>query len=197
MAETFQDKLARVLREEVAVVDYDPSWPRRFEEERARLRELLPANLVRRIEHFGSTAVPGLAAKPIIDILVEVPSLFEARRRIVPVLEAEGYEYFWRPTFGGELPAYYAWFIKRDVNGNRTHHLHLIESHFSQWDSLLFRDYLIDHPDAAAEYGELKRSLSSRHRYDREAYSKAKGEFIRRITRMAKQYYRKAGPKGC
>lgn len=189
--ETLDEKLARVLKEEVAVVPYDPRWPEMFERERAHLSASLPADLVKRIEHFGSTAVPGLAAKPIVDMLVEVTSLDETRRRIAPVLESQGYDYFWRPTWGDDTPPFYAWFIKRDEKGNRTHHIHMVESHFEHWDRLLFRDYLIEHPDVALEYGNLKTRLSGKHRNDRVAYTQAKSDFIGRVMGLARQHYRK------
>lgn len=187
--ESFQDRLARVLQERVAIVDYDPVWPQLFAEEKAHLLECLPTQLIRRIEHFGSTAVPGCSAKPIIDILVEVRDLGEARRTVVPILEKQGYEYFWRPSFGDSIQPYYAWFIKRDQADRRTHHIHLVESHFAQWETLLFRDYLIDHPGVAAEYNQLKKELSTRYRADRAAYTQAKGMFIRKITKKAKILY--------
>ena len=155
----------------------------------------LPADLVKRIEHFGSTAVPGLMAKPIVDILVEVSSLAEKRKRIAPILEAQGYEYFWRPSFGDNIPPFYAWFIKRDRNGNRTHHIHMVKTHFEHWDRLLFRDYLIEHPDIAQKHGNLKMKLSVAHHNDRVAYTQAKSDFIRRVTEKAKRYYTKARPE--
>jgi GrpB-like predicted nucleotidyltransferase (UPF0157 family) len=189
--ETLEEKIARVLKEEVVVVPYDPCWPGMFERERLHLKSCLPAGLVRRVEHFGSTAVPGLAAKPIVDMLVEVASLDETREKIVPILEAQGYDYFWRPTWGDDTPPFHAWFIKRDGNGNRTHHIHMVEAHFEHWDRLLFRDYLIDHPDAAREYGRLKTALSEAHQGDRIAYTQAKSDFIRDVTERAKRFYRK------
>ena len=192
MAESYQDKIARVLKESVALTEYDPGWPERFEEEKLHLQSCLPDELIRRIEHFGSTSIPGLCAKPIIDILVEVTNLTEARTRIVPLLEQQGYEYFWRPSFGNDIPPYYAWFIKRDRRGNRTHHIHMLESHYKQWESLLFRDYLVENPDVAREYGELKKTLLEDYHGDRAAYTQAKGDFIRRVTKMAREYYRKS-----
>lgn len=189
--ETLEEKVTRVLKDEVAVVPYDPRWPKMFEQERLHLLSCLPIDLVKRIEHFGSTAVPALSAKPIVDILVEVTSLDETKLRIAPILEAQGYDYFWRPSWGNDTPPFYAWFIKRDKNGNRTHHIHMVESHFEHWDRLLFRDYLIDHPDVAQEYGNLKMRLSSTHENDRVSYTQAKSDFIRRITETAKRYYRK------
>ena len=172
---------------------YDHRWPERFEQERLHLLSCLPANLIRRIEHFGSTAVPGLSAKPIVDILVEVTSLDETQEQIVPILESQGYDYFWRPSSGNDTPPFYAWFIKRDQNGNRTHHIHMVESHFKHWDRLLFRDYLIEHPDIAIEYGNLKMRLTGVHPSDRIAYTQAKSDFVRQVTTIAKQYYGKTG----
>ncbi|MFZ3048820.1 MAG: GrpB family protein [Desulfatirhabdiaceae bacterium] len=190
--ETLDEKVARVVKEEVTVVRYDPRWPEMFESERLHLMSCLPADLVNRIEHYGSTAVPGLPAKPIVDILVEVTSLDETRQRVAPVLEAQGYDYFWRPSWGDDTPPFYAWFIKRDKNGNRTHHIHMVEFQFQHWDRLLFRDYLIAHPEVALEYGNLKMRLSCAHQNDRVAYTQAKSDFIRQVTETAKRYYRKA-----
>ena len=190
--EALEEKIARVLKEEVAIVPYDPRWPAMFEQERLHLLSCLPADLVKRIEHFGSTAVPGLSAKPIVDILVEVTSLEETRQVIAPILEAQGYDYFWRPSHGADTPPFYAWFIKRDGNRNRTHHIHMVEAQFEHWDRLLFRDYLVEHPDVARAYGNLKTKLSDEHHADREAYTQAKGAFVGEVTEKAKRYYRTA-----
>ncbi|MBD3308865.1 GrpB family protein [candidate division KSB3 bacterium] len=186
--ETLKEKIARVVNEEIAVVPYDPRWPQMFAEERRHLFSCLPSDLVKRIEHFGSTAVPGLAAKPIVDMLVEVTSLAETRQRIAPLLEAQGYDYFWRPTWGEATPPFYAWFIKRDQHGSRTHHIHMVEAEFEHWERLLFRDYLIAHPEIAREYGALKQQLAGMYQTDRVAYTQAKTEFIRRITEQAKRF---------
>ena len=191
--ETLEEKIARVVKEDVAIAPYNPLWPVMFEEERLHLLGCLPNELLGRIEHFGSTAVPGLAAKPIIDMLVEVTNLEETQRRIAPILEAQGYDYFWRPSWNDNAPPFYAWFIKRDSKGNRTHHIHMVESHFEHWDRLLFRDYLIEHPAAAREYEALKRKFAGAYANDRIAYTGAKGDFIKATTEKAKQYYGKAG----
>jgi GrpB-like predicted nucleotidyltransferase (UPF0157 family) len=113
-------------------------------------------------------------------MLVEVTDLEAARTRIVPLLEAQGYDYFWRLTTATEGP-YYAWFIKRNAQGVRTHHIHMIESQFPHWEGLLFREYLAAHPEAAAEYVRLKRSLAAAYPNDREAYTNGKTEFIAEI----------------
>ena len=106
--QTPEQRIEKVVREEIAISPYDPQWPELFRQEKEHLESCLPHDLVRRIEHFGSTAVPGLAAKPIVDMLVEVTDLQATRGRIVPVLESQGYEYFWRPTLGDDGPPFYA-----------------------------------------------------------------------------------------
>ncbi len=195
--ETLEEKIARVVKEKVVLVPYDPRWADMFEQERLHLLSCLPADLVERVEHFGSTAVPGLVAKPIVDILVEVTSLDETRRRIAPILEAQGYDYFWRASWGDDALPFYAWFIKRDQDGERTHHIHAVESHFEHWDSLLFRDYLVEHPDVAREYGDLKLRLSSAHPDARVAYTRAKSDFIRQVTETARRHYGKPRRGAC
>src|SRR5690349_4177358 len=107
------ERVQKAVRERIEITKYNPVWPGLFRQEAKRLRCFLPTASVRRIEHFGSTAVPGLASKPIIDILIEVSSLRVARKEIAPLLKAEGYEYFWRPTFGDDVPPWYPFFIRR------------------------------------------------------------------------------------
>jgi len=192
--ETLEEKITRVLQEHVSIVPYDPQWPVMLQVEKVHLLSCLPKTLIKRIEHFGSTAVPGLAAKPIVDMLVEVSSLNEAKEIIPPILETQGYDYFWRPTWGDSTPPFYAWFINRDRNGKRTHHIHMVEPDFEHWERLLFRDYLIEHPDVAREYSELKGKLSEAHRNNRVAYTDAKTNFIKTVTENAKRYYKKAQP---
>ena len=194
MAETLEEKIRRVLREDVAISGYHPAWPEMFRNEKEHLLKCLPSGLIRRIEHYGSTAVPGLAAKPIIDMLVEVTDLDETKTKVVPILETQGYDYFWRPTWGDDVPPFYAWFIKRDLDtGVRSHHIHMITGspEFApHWDALLFRDYLIEHPQVASEYEHLKRRLAETHPNDRVAYTSGKSEFVSRVTRQTKRLRR-------
>jgi GrpB-like predicted nucleotidyltransferase (UPF0157 family) len=187
---TLEERIKKVLEEEVLLVPYDPQWPYLFEQEKNHLLSCLPRDLIRRIEHFGSTAIPNLSAKPILDLLVEVRSLDETKKSIVPILTAQGYEYFWRPTWGDHVPPFYAWFIKRDNHGKRSHHIHMVEHDFEHWDRLLFRDYLKEHPETAKEYESIKIHLAKNFSHDRLAYTRAKTEFILNITRLAKEYYR-------
>ncbi|MCI0489239.1 MAG: GrpB family protein [Blastocatellia bacterium] len=188
MGKSLKQRIAEAVREEISIVAYDSEWPRMFEIEAEYLRSLLPRQLITRIEHFGSTAVPGLAAKPIVDLLVEVRSLDETRSVIVPLLESEGYDYFWRT----DTSPPYAWFIKRDAEGKRTHHIHMVEASSKLWERLYFRDYLREFPDEAGRYEELKMLLAEKHPNDRIAYTKAKTAFITAVTERAKQYYNPA-----
>lgn len=194
--ESQEERIARAVAEDVTVAAYNPDWPRMFEAEKRHLQACLHGHLIGRIEHFGSTAIPGLAAKPIVDMLVEVSSLSETRKTVPPILEAQGYDYFWRPSFGDDVPPFYAWFIKRDASGNRSHHIHMVEADFEHWDRLYFRDYLIEHPKIAKQYQDLKLRLAADHgdgnvAKDRVAYTAAKTEFIVGITATAKAHYRR------
>jgi len=182
---TLEQRIEEAVREEIFIVQYRAEWPRMFRDEAEFLRGRLPRQIIRRIEHFGSTAVPGLPAKPIIDVLVEVSSLEETQREVVPLLEAEGYDYFWRTDVS---PAY-AWFIKRDPYGKRTHHIHMVEPDSKLWDRLFFRDYLRDFPDEAQRYSELKELLSQQYAKDRIGYTEGKTDYVVSVTERARKYY--------
>lgn len=174
------ERLDELMQERIAVVPYDADWPLRYAALELRLMELLPTRLVQRIAHIGSTAVPGLSAKPIIDVQVEVSDLDEVRERVVPVLEAEGYEFIWRPSIGESAP-FYAWFIKRNEKGERTEHLHMVAPDRVSAERITFRDILRKHPVEAAAYEELKRALAIKFARDRAGYSQGKTGFIRDI----------------
>ncbi len=176
----------RALQERVEIVPYDPAWPALFAAEAAHLRALVPAWLIGRIEHFGSTAVPGLAAKPIVDMLLEVRSMEDVVQHIAPILKREGYEFFWRDRERGLPGIAYAWFIKRDATGRRTHHIHCLEPGSSEWERLLFRDHLRAHPEVARAYGELKQRIAAEHPDDRVAYANAKTDFVAEAMRAAR-----------
>jgi GrpB-like predicted nucleotidyltransferase (UPF0157 family) len=161
-----------------------------YELEKKHLFSCLPHRLVRRIKHFGSTAIPNLSAKPIIDILVEVTSLEETKTVIVPILTAQRYEYFWRPTWGDHTPPYYAWFIKRNAQKCRTHHIHMVEHEYEHWNRLLFRDYLIGHPELAKEYETIIIRRAKSFPNNRIFYTQAKTEFIVKVTQEAILFYK-------
>jgi GrpB-like predicted nucleotidyltransferase (UPF0157 family) len=162
----------------IHIVPYDERWPAAFEAERARLERVLTPWLAGPIEHVGSTAVRGLAAKPVIDIMAGVRDLGTSRASFVPV-EALGYKY---APYRTEVMH---WFCKPDFS-HRTHHLHLVPYESALWkERLAFRDHLRDHADVASEYAALKLRLSEVHRNDREAYTEAKGPFVARVLGAA------------
>jgi GrpB-like predicted nucleotidyltransferase (UPF0157 family) len=169
-----------VSEEPIDLVSYSTTWPGLFDEERARLESTLSPWLEGPIEHIGSTAVPGLLAKPIIDIMAgvrDLPSSLDARDALAPL----AYMYF---PYRADVMH---WFCKPSP-AHRTHHLHLVPMGSQLWsDRLMFRDYLRFSPLAAAEYAALKTALAAAHRFDREAYTSAKGDFVRTILERAKQ----------
>jgi GrpB-like predicted nucleotidyltransferase (UPF0157 family) len=172
------------MDDNIFIADYDPSWPHLFEIEAAQIHEAL-GNLILAIEHFGSTAVPGLAAKPIIDILVGVPSLSESSPVLVSNLEALGYRYWCDNPDPARM-----FFVKGlPPNGPRTHHVHIVEPHREQWERLLFRDYLRQYPEEAERYAQLKRDLAQQFQVDREAYTAGKTEYVQSVILKAKQEF--------
>jgi GrpB-like predicted nucleotidyltransferase (UPF0157 family) len=162
----------------IEIAPYDPEWPARFREEREALGRILAPWLAGPIEHIGSTAVPGISAKPVIDIMAGVDTL-EASRPAIAAAEGFGYCYFpYRPDREH-------WFCKPSA-AFRTHHLHLVPVTSLQWArSIAFRDFLRAHADVAAEYDVLKRRLAAEFTFDREAYTQAKSPFIDAVTERA------------
>lgn len=160
--------------ESIRLVPYDPAWPLRFEQERSALAETIGNWVVGGIRHVGSTAVPELAAKPIIDILVGVRDLQESQRCFEPLARLD---YLYAPYLPDEMH----WFCKPHPS-RRTHHLHLVPTGSRRYaDELAFRDRLRADPRVAADYAALKRELAERFAQDREAYTEAKSDFIRDV----------------
>lgn len=179
-------RIAVLSRERIHVVPYDSTWPERYTAVERELKSLVPRMLLQRIAHIGSTAVPGLSAKPIIDVQVEVSDLEAVRREVVPRMEASGYEFIWRPTMGDEAP-FYAWFIKRDEHGERTVHVHMVEPGQASVDRIVFRDFLREHPELRDRYEELKRELAHRFPKDRPAYTQHKTAFVNEVLALARK----------
>lgn len=155
----------------IQIEDPDPAWPSMFAAEREVLERTLAPWLTGAIEHIGSIAVPGLAAKPVIDIMAPVAGL-ETSRDAIDALRALDYHY---APYRADVMH---WFCKPGPS-LRTHHLHLVPYRSELWDArIAFRDCLRSNPRIAAEYATLKRDLAWAHREDREAYTEAKGPFI-------------------
>lgn len=172
-------QVGRTRGESVVIVEYDPLWPQLFRWISTRLAQALGDRAVR-IEHVGSTAVPGLAAKPIIDVQISVPDADDETAYLAPI-EAEGFEMRWiepghrylRPP--PELPR--LWQVHVCTAGSEWERVHI-----------LFRDYLRSHPDDAAAYAAMKREMAEKHRSDGIAYNDAKGPFIEGVLATAREW---------
>jgi GrpB-like predicted nucleotidyltransferase (UPF0157 family) len=155
----------------VVIALYDPAWPAMFAAERAVIAPVLAPWAAGPIEHIGSTSVPDLPAKPIIDIMAGVSDLASSRPAI-EALSALSYCYF---DYKGDVMH---WFCKPS-DQVRTHHLHLVPFESPLWrERLAFRDLLRADPSTRTAYRDLKQRLASEHRDDREAYTDAKTDFI-------------------
>jgi GrpB-like predicted nucleotidyltransferase (UPF0157 family) len=166
--------------EPVRIVEYDQAWPARFRAQQVHASAILAPWLAAPVEHIGSTSVPGLAAKPVIDMLGPVYSLAQAQDA-VPALAADG----WLLWPDDPCRHYRLWFL-RPSPAARTHHLQLIEAADPHAQALLaFRDALRAEPRLGQEYRELKQGLAALHRGNRNAYANAKSDFIRRVLHSA------------
>ncbi len=169
------------MRRQIIIADYDPNWPARFEAEKARLLAVI-GPWTAGIEHMGSTAVPGLGAKPVIDILIGVRALVEADAHCIEPIN--GLDYAYVPEYEKEMP-YRRYFRKRNADRTRAYNIHLVEIGGEFWERhLLFRDYLRAHPDAAKAYEQLKRKLAPQFT-DGNEYASAKTDFIRAMEAKA------------
>jgi GrpB-like predicted nucleotidyltransferase (UPF0157 family) len=170
----------------VVVVRYDPRWPRLYEREAAQIRRILGPLLVS-IHHIGSTAVPGLAAKPIIDILPVVTDV-EAVDALKPAFEAIGYEYLGEFGIPGRR-------YLRKGGDERTHQLHIFgrDHEADIRRHLAVRDYLRTHPETALAYGNLKRTLAKRYPFDIDGYCDGKDAFVKALEQAALEWYGETG----
>jgi GrpB-like predicted nucleotidyltransferase (UPF0157 family) len=174
-----------VAVEQVHIVSYDPSWPTLFAQERNHVLEAV-GRWVEEVEHIGSTAILGLDAKPVVDLMVGLKSMAHASSCVEPLANL-GYSY-WAE---GAQPHHHLFvrFVDPAMSA-RTHNLHLVEAGGQYWhERLLFRNYLHSHLEVAKEYARLKHQLASRHRDDRESYTEAKADFVGEVVRRAKEAF--------
>ncbi|MDR0796359.1 MAG: GrpB family protein [Tannerella sp.] len=170
----------------IRIVPYNPDWQTLFEHEKTLLAEALGKDIVLHIEHIGSTSVEGLAAKPTIDIIVEVADLsFGAKQVIIAKMKTVGYENMCnaetenRMTFGKG-------YDENHVE-TQTYHVHIREKGQTPQDEICFRDYLRQHSGMRDEYAALKYVLAEKHQFNREDYTQAKTGFITKITERQKK----------
>jgi GrpB-like predicted nucleotidyltransferase (UPF0157 family) len=165
----------------VTVVEYRPEWRKMFEDEKRILQTTL-GEIPAQIEHIGSTAVAGLAAKPIIDVLVGLED-FSIADNVVPKIEELGYEYIQK--YEDEMP--FRRFFKKEQDKIRTHNIHMVGIDSEFWERhILFRDYLRQNPDIAGQYASLKKELAGCEWDNVNEYADAKTEFIKEIENKAK-----------
>lgn len=162
----------------VLLVEYDPKWPEHYLAEKAFLQSVFREKAMR-VSHIGSTAVPGLIAKPTIDILLEVAKDCDLHAITERMLD-EGYVV---NTPGGDLIMFLKGYTPQGFRGQAAH-VHVRNG--GDWGELYFRDYLIAHPQALAEYAGLKLELKSLYPNDREDYTAAKGQFVQKVTELAR-----------
>ena len=161
-------------RAPVILEEYDSSWPAKFEEEKEHLMTIAGKWFFGSIEHVGSTAIPGMVAKTVIDVLFGVRSLNESNPAIDALVD-NGYEYW---PYKSDVMH---WFCKPS-DAFRTHHLHLVPYESPLWrERIKFRDLLRSNEQVATEYANLKRELAETYKEDREAYTEEKWPFIQQV----------------
>lgn len=166
----------------VVVVPHDPRWRDAFEAEAKHIAAALGENGAA-IHHVGSTAIPGIHAKPVVDLLVEVRDLAELDARS-PAMESLGYEVMGEYGIPGRR-----YFRKANQDGTRTHHVHAFEAGSGEVvRHLAFRDYMIAHPADAQAYSELKRKLAAEHPRNIDGYMDGKDGFIQEMDRRAAEW---------
>jgi GrpB-like predicted nucleotidyltransferase (UPF0157 family) len=160
----------------VKLAPYSSEWPKLFEEEEKLLRGLIGKYVID-IQHIGSTSIPGMTAKPILDIGIAIARFQEGKRCVKPI-ESLGYEYKGENGIPGRH-----YFAKGDP---RTHHLHMLELDSEEWRKhIIFRDFLRENKEMAREYARLKRDLAEKFRNDRLSYTEGKSDFVAEILKMA------------
>lgn len=170
------------MTQQLEIAPYDPKWPIAFAAERDRIAAALGALAVR-IDHNGSTSVPGLAAKPVIDIQVSVRSLQPLESYTIPLAQI-GYTHVPHPDDS------FCVYLHRPAAWPHTHHVHVVETGGAEERrTLAFCDYLREHPTVASQYEALKRALALQHNAanfsSREGYTNAKTDFVSKVTKRA------------
>lgn len=168
-----------LAREAVQVVSYQPEWVQCFQEEAVVLRAVLKEHALQ-VEHIGSTAIAGMDAKPIIDVMVAVSHLEQAKT-LVPAIEALGYEYL------PDEPPPDRLFFAKGPQSKRTHHLSLTEPAATFYRNMfVFRDYLRTHEPVAEAYRKLKKELAQQYPDQRALYTAGKVTFVERVLELAR-----------
>jgi GrpB-like predicted nucleotidyltransferase (UPF0157 family) len=166
----------------IHIVEYNPKWLEIYQTEKEKIVDIINKNWILSINHIGSTAIPGIMAKPTIDILIEVTKSFD-KEIFLREFENIGYHYIPQP----ENPAPHIMLAKGYTpEGFKGQSFHVHVRYKGDWNEIYFRDYLIQHPETAKAYEKLKLELANKHKYNREDYKDAKTEFIKEVMKLAK-----------
>lgn len=167
----------------IIISEHNPIWNDLYLSEKKNIEQSIGLNNIVRINHYGSTSVPNLYAKPTIDILLEIKNDMDTEQ-LISLLMGIGYNFSPQPN----NPAPHMMFMKGyTLNGfvGQAYHIHV--RYFGDWDELYFRDYLKLHSEVAEEYGRLKLQLKETYEFDRDGYTNAKSFFIKSITEQARK----------
>lgn len=166
----------------IILVEYQDNWKNDFSAENENIKTNILSESILRINHIGSTAVPGLLAKPTIDILLEIEKNANLDR-LIHGMESIGYIFSLQP----HKPSPHMMFMKGYTSeGFKPPVYHVHVRYLGDWDEIWFRNYLIRHSEIAKEYADLKLGLKEEFKHDRDGYTDAKTEFIRKITKLAR-----------
>lgn len=169
----------------IIISEHDPMWHDLYLSEKTNLEQLIGLSNIVRINHYGSTSVSHLLAKPTIDILLEIQNDIDTEK-VIYMLKSNGYNFSPQPS----NPAPHMMFMKGYTSSGfhgQAYHVHV--RYIGDWDELYFRDYLIVHPEVAKEYGQLKLQLKLKYEFDRDAYTNAKSSFIKNSTKQARKEF--------
>ena len=170
----------------ITLEEHNPNWLIWYKEEEARLLSLF-GSAIKQIDHIGSTYIPGLLAKPIVDILMQISPAAD-EKQIKAKLIGDGWLLMAEDAAGNSFD--YNKGYTPDGFAEKVFHLHIRQT--SAHDEILFRNYIAAHPEEAVEYAALKRRLMAKYKHNRDAYTEGKGDFIRKILRSA-QYDNRGG----
>ena len=168
----------------IILKEHNPQYKDWYKIEKQSIMRTINAENIVRINHIGSSAVGGLLAKPTVDILLEIDDGYSAKQ-VIADLKAAGWELMQQKKDPMELSFNKGY--TPDGFAEKVYHLHV--RYFGNWDELYFRDYLITHPNVAAQYGKLKQDLLKKYKNNRDGYTDAKSDFVLKYSRIAKQEF--------
>jgi GrpB-like predicted nucleotidyltransferase (UPF0157 family) len=172
----------------IVLSEHKSYWQENYRKEKTALEQAVGVKNIVRINHIGSTAIPNLIAKPTIDILIEIVNDIDVEK-LIANMQSAGYRHIKQPT----TPIPHWFFIKGYTpQGFEGQVFHVHVNYSGDWDELLFRDYLLRHPETAVEYGKLKLELQKKFEHNRDGYTDAKTDFIKRIVQLARAENSKA-----